>query len=76
MALTKRLVKGSPLTFAEGDANLDYLEAVATNTGSFATTGSNTFIGNQTINHKWFNLRKYNTFIYSIKYSIIRFISR
>lgn len=50
MALTKRLVKGSPLTFAEGDANLDYLEAVATNTGSFATTGSNTFIGNQTIN--------------------------
>jgi hypothetical protein len=49
MALTKRLVKGSPLTFAEGDANLDYLEAIATNTGSFATTGSNQFNGNQTI---------------------------
>lgn len=47
MALTKRLVKGSPLTFAEGDANLDYLAALATNTGSFAITGSNTFIGDQ-----------------------------
>ncbi len=49
MALTKRLVKGSPLTFAEGDANLDYLAALATNTGSFAITGSNQFNGNQII---------------------------
>lgn len=40
MALTKRLVKGSPLTFQEGDDNLDYLEALATNTGSFVTTSS------------------------------------
>jgi len=30
MALVKRLVKGSPLTFAEGDANLDYLYGLAT----------------------------------------------
>jgi hypothetical protein len=30
MALVKRLVKGSPLTFAEGDANLDYLYELAT----------------------------------------------
>ena len=49
MALIKRLTKGSPLTFAEGDANLDYLEALATDTGSFTTTGSNTFTSNQTI---------------------------
>ena len=40
MALTKRLVKGSPLTFQEGDDNLDYLETLATNTGSFVTTSS------------------------------------
>jgi hypothetical protein len=40
MALTKRLVKGSPLTFQEGDDNLDYLENLATNTGSFVTTSS------------------------------------
>ena len=37
MALVKRLEKGSPLTFAEGDANLDYL---ASNTGSLVTTSS------------------------------------
>lgn len=28
MSLTKRLIKGSPLTFQEGDDNLDYLEAI------------------------------------------------
>ena len=49
MSLIKRLVKGTPLTFAEGDANLNYLETLANNTGSFATTGSNTFVGTQTI---------------------------
>jgi hypothetical protein len=49
MALVRRLIKDSPLTFAEGDANLVYLEGLATNTGSFATTGSNLFIDNQTI---------------------------
>lgn len=61
MALVKRLVKGSPLTFAEGDANLDYLESLGTRatfpysgsakiTGSLLISGSglNT-IGNQTI---------------------------
>lgn len=32
MALVKRLVKGAPLTFAEGDANLDYLEELANTT--------------------------------------------
>lgn len=40
MALVKRLVKGSPLTFAEGDANLDYLYQLATNSGSSGVTGS------------------------------------
>lgn len=49
MPLIKRLTKGSPLTFAEGDANLDYLETLASNTGSFATTGSNIFRANQSI---------------------------
>jgi len=49
MALIKRLTKGSPLTFAEGDANLDYLETLATNTSSFATTGSNVFRADQNI---------------------------
>lgn len=43
MALVKRLVKGSPLTFAEGDANLDYLENLAGNSTTFNNwTGSNT----------------------------------
>jgi hypothetical protein len=49
MSLIKRLVKGTPLTFAEGDANLEFLENLANTTGSFATTGSNQFIGAQTI---------------------------
>jgi hypothetical protein len=52
MALIKRTTKGSPLTFAEGDANLVYLEALAlSGSGGMggATTGSNTFVGNQTI---------------------------
>jgi hypothetical protein len=56
MALILRNVKGSPLTFAEGDANLVYLESLALSgssghidTGSFATTESNTFYGNQII---------------------------
>ncbi len=49
MALVKRLVKGSPLTFAEGDANLDYLYELATNTGSSAVTGSLTVSGSSSI---------------------------
>jgi hypothetical protein len=49
MPLIKRIVKGTPLTFAEGDANLDYLEALALNTGSLATTGSNIFNASQNI---------------------------
>ena len=49
MPLIKRITKGTPLTFAEGDANLDYLEVLSNNTGSFATTGSNTFYGSQTM---------------------------
>jgi hypothetical protein len=40
MALVKRLVKGSPLTFAEGDNNLDYLESLSTTLNAW--TGSNT----------------------------------
>lgn len=39
MALVKRLVKGTPLTWAEGDGNLDYLYGLATNTGSFISNG-------------------------------------
>jgi hypothetical protein len=49
MPLIKRLIKGTPLTFAEGDANLTYLEDLATNTGSFAILGTNLFNGNQTV---------------------------
>jgi len=50
MALTKRLVKGSPLTFQEGDNNLQYLEdSILQVSGSYATTGSNTFQGTQTV---------------------------
>jgi hypothetical protein len=50
MALVRRLIKDSPLTFAEGDANLVYLEGLAINTGSFAvTTDSNSFSGSQII---------------------------
>jgi hypothetical protein len=50
MALVKRLVKESPLTFAEGDGNLDYLENLSlTISSSYATTGSNVFSGSQTI---------------------------
>ena len=50
MALIRRVIKGTPLTFAEGDANLVYLEGLATNTGSFAvTTDSNSFSGSQII---------------------------
>jgi hypothetical protein len=45
MALVKRLEKGSPLTFAEGDANLDYLYSLATNTGSASVTGSSNVSG-------------------------------
>jgi hypothetical protein len=38
MALTKRITKGSPLTFLEGDDNLDYLYSLSTNTGSFVVS--------------------------------------
>jgi hypothetical protein len=49
MSLITRLSKGSPLTFAEGDANLIFLQTLANSTASFATTGSNVFRGQQTI---------------------------
>jgi hypothetical protein len=49
MALITRLSKGAPLTFAEGDANLIFLQTLANNTASLATTGSNVFRGQQTI---------------------------
>ena len=49
MALVKRLVKGSPLTFAEGDANLDYLYQLATSTGSSSVTGSVNVSGSSTV---------------------------
>jgi len=49
MPLVKRLIKGAPLTFAEGDANLTYLESLIFNTGSLATTGSNVFRASQNI---------------------------
>jgi len=52
MALVKRLVKGSPLTFAEGDDNLVYLETLALDA---ATTGSNLFYGNQIISGSGIN---------------------
>jgi hypothetical protein len=59
MPLVLRSEKGSQLTFNEMDGNLTYLEGLSQDklstgsfnsaTGSFATTGSNRFIGNQTI---------------------------
>ena len=58
MSLIKRLVKGSPLTFQEGDDNLDYLEGLSIstsatfnnftssyNTGSFSGSFTGTLIG-------------------------------
>jgi hypothetical protein len=51
MALITRLGKGSPLTFNEGDNNLLYLQSTINNiSGSYATTGSNIFVGPQTLN--------------------------
>ena len=50
MALIKRITKGSPLTFAEGDGNLDYLDSfIKQISSSYATTGSNVFISDQSI---------------------------
>ena len=50
MPLIKRITKGSPLTFAEGDGNLDYLDNfIKQISSSYATTGSNTFTSTQTI---------------------------
>ena len=50
MPLIKRLTKGSPLTFAEGDANLDYLDnSIKLISSSYATTGSNVFRSDQSI---------------------------
>jgi hypothetical protein len=40
MALVKRLVKGSPLTFQEGDDNLDYLEGLPRIVDVTGVTGS------------------------------------
>jgi hypothetical protein len=50
MSLITRIGKGSPLTFQEGDNNLNYLDNfIKQISGSYATTGSNTFIGTQTV---------------------------
>jgi hypothetical protein len=50
MSLITRIGKGSPLTFQEGDNNLNYLDNfIKQVSGSYATTGSNTFIGTQTV---------------------------
>lgn len=54
MALTYRLIKGAPLTFKEGDDNLDYLHNLALSgsvidIGSFATTASNSFKASQIV---------------------------
>jgi hypothetical protein len=46
MPLIKRLVKGSPLTFAEGDANLDYLEGLSN--GSLSTSSFYSYTGSVT----------------------------
>ena len=59
MSLITRLGKGSPLTFQEGDNNLNYLDNLIKQvSGSYATTGSNTFQGNQTV---FGNLTVYGT---------------
>jgi hypothetical protein len=50
MPLITRIGKGSPLTFQEGDNNLTYLDNfIKQVSGSYATTGSNTFVGTQTV---------------------------
>jgi hypothetical protein len=50
MSLITRIGKGSPLTFQEGDNNLNYLDNfIKQVSGSYATTGSNTFQGTQTV---------------------------
>jgi hypothetical protein len=50
MPLITRIGKGSPLTFQEGDNNLTYLDnSIKQVSGSYATTGSNTFQGTQTV---------------------------
>ncbi len=50
MPLVYRLTKGSPLTHAELDGNFQFLTgSINSISGAYATTGSNTFIGNQTI---------------------------
>lgn len=49
MALVKRLVKGGPLTFAEGDGNLDYLEGLATAVKSWDDIVSKPITGSNAI---------------------------
>ena len=49
MALVKRLVKGSPLSFSEGDGNLDFLYQLAANSGSSSVTGSFNVTGSTNI---------------------------
>ena len=50
MPLVYRLTKGSPLTHAELDGNFQFLTgSINSISGAYATTGSNTFIGDQTI---------------------------
>lgn len=59
MALVKRLVKGAPLTFAEGDANLDYLEGLST---SITWDG----VGNKPITGSIENASSGSTSLYSV----------
>ncbi len=48
MPITYRLTKESPLTYEELDGNFQFLTAsINAISGAYATTGSNTFIGNQ-----------------------------
>jgi hypothetical protein len=55
MGLTKRLVKGRPLTFAEGDANLDYLESLSSSS-SISLQGSTIYTSGPVVGTTGFNV--------------------
>jgi hypothetical protein len=73
MPLVYRLTKGSPLTYAELDGNFQFLTgSINSISGAYATTGSNTFIGNQTIQG---NLNVFGTASFTYTTSSITTIS-
>jgi hypothetical protein len=73
MSIIYRLEKGSPLTHAELDGNFQFLTGSINNIlGTYATTSSNTFNGNQTI---YGNLDVFGTASFSFTTSSITELS-